>query len=140
MSRKCISVYLHLAWATWDRKLWIEAAVERRIYRMIVSAARNLGCPTLAINGMPDHVHILIKHNSTVTIAEIVKRAKGTSSRLINRYDLIDDHFQWGRGYGAFSVSRWDTDKIVNYLRRQKEHPQQGTFIEDLESVLYSMA
>ena len=137
MSMKCISVYLHLVWSTWDRMMWIEPVIERRVYRMIVSATRNLGCTTLAINGMPDHVHLLIKQPTTITLAEIVKRAKGTSSRLINRYSLIEDHFQWGKGYGAFSVSRWDTDKIVNYLRRQKEHHQEGNLIEDLESTPY---
>ena len=135
MSMKRISVYLHLVWATWDRTMWIEPAIERRIHRMIVSATRKLGCTVLAINGMPDHVHLLIKLNTTITIAEIVKRAKGTSSRLINQYALIDDHFQWASGYGAFSVSRWDTDRIVNYIRRQKEHHQSGTLIEDLESL-----
>ena len=138
MSKKCISVYLHLVWATWDRMMWIEPAIERRIYRMIVSATRNLGCTTLAINGMPDHVHLLIKLTTTSSIAEIVKRAKGTSSRLINQYDLIDDHFQWGTGYGVFSVSRWDTDKIVSYICRQKKHHKRGYLIEDLESIPYN--
>jgi REP element-mobilizing transposase RayT len=107
---------------------------------MVVSAIRNLGCTTLAINGMPDHVHILIKLNMTVSIAEIIKRAKGTSSRLINQHALIDDHFQWGRGYGAFSVSRWDTDKIIKYIRCQKEHHQGGYLIEELESLPYTKA
>ena len=93
---KCISVYLHLIWATWDRMAWIDPAIERRVYRMIVSSIRNLGCSTLVINGMPDHVHLLIKHNTTSTISGIVKRAKGTSSRLINQINLIEDHFQWG--------------------------------------------
>ena len=140
MSMKCISVYLHLVWATWDRTMWIEPAIERRIQRMILSAARNLGCTPLAINGMPDHVHLLIKHNTTVTIAEFVKRAKGISSRLINQYALVNDHFQWGKGYGAFSVSRWDTDMVVNYIKRQKEHHQSGYLIEDLESLPYTKA
>ena len=135
MSMKCISVYLHLVWATWDRLMWIDPAIERRVHRMIVSATRNLGCTTLAINGMPDHIHILIKQNTTSTIADIVKRAKGTSSRLINQSKLSEDRFQWGKGYGAFSVSRWDKDKIVNYIRRQKEHHQRGYLIEDLESL-----
>ena len=138
MSMKCVFVYLHLVWATWDRTMWIQTDIERRVYRMIVSAIRKLGCTTLAINGMPDHVHLLIKRNTTTTIAEIVKRAKGTSSRLINQNNLIDDHFQWGTGYGAFSVSRWDTDRIVSYIQHQKEHHQNGYFIEDLEALPYS--
>ena len=104
---------------------------------MIVSSARKLGSTTLAINGMPDHVHLLIKHNTTSTIADIVKRAKGTSSRLINQVNLIDDHFQWGKGYGVFAVSRWDTDKIIKYIQNQKTHHQRGYLIEDLESIPY---
>lgn len=139
MSKKCVSVYLHLVWGTWDRMMWIGPAIERRIYRMIVSATRNLGCTPLAINGMPDHVHLLIKYPTTVTIAEIVKRAKGTSSRLINKYELISDHFQWGKGYGVFSISRWDTDKIVNYIQGQKGHHQRGYLIEDLETLPYCL-
>ena len=135
MSRKCISVYLHLVWSTWDRRMWIEPAIERQIHRMIISPIRKLDCTILAINGMPDHVHLLLKLNTTISIAKIFKSAKGTSSRLINQYALIDAHFQWSKGYGAFSVSRWDTDKVVNYIRRQKQHHQRGCLIGDLESM-----
>jgi REP element-mobilizing transposase RayT len=107
---------------------------------MIISAVKNLGCTVLAVNVMPDHVHLLVKLRTTVTIADLVKNIKGTSSRLINQYGLVDEHFQWGKGYGAFSVSRWDTDRIVNYIQRQKEHHQGGYFIEDLESLPFSEA
>ena len=132
---RCVSVYLHLVWATWDRNMWINPGIEQQAHRMIISATKNLGCSSLAINGMPDHVHLLVKLTSTITIAELVRRAKGTSSRLINQNYFVDDHFRWGIGYGAFSVSRWDTDKVVNYIRHQKEHHQSGYLIEDLESL-----
>lgn len=137
MGMKHIAVYLHLVWGTWDRMEWIEPGIERTAYRMIISAIRKLGPTILAINGMPDHVHVLIKYPTTLTIADVVKRAKGTSSRLINQFNLTDDHFKWGIGYGGFSVSRWDTQKIINYVQRQKEHHHRGDLIEDLESIPY---
>ena len=77
MSMKCISVYIHLVWSTWDRIMWIEPNIERRVYRMIIGSMSTLGCPTLAINGMPDHVHLFIKNNTTTTIADIVKESEG---------------------------------------------------------------
>ena len=139
MSNKCIFVYLHLIWATWDRERWIVPEIERQVYRMILSAIKKLDCPTLIINGMPDHVHVLIKQKTNVTIADIVKRAKGSSSRLINQTGLMNNHFKWGIGYGAFSVSRWDTDKIKNYIRNQKEHHKSGHTIEDLENTPFKI-
>ena len=134
MSKRNIAVYLHLVWGTWDREMWIISGIERRVHRMIVSAIQNLDCPIIAINGMPDHIHLLIKYPTTTTIAEIVKTAKGTSSRLINKLGLLDYRFRWGIGCGAFSVSRWDTKKIVKYIRNQNEHHQGGYLMEDLES------
>ena len=135
MSRKHISVYLHLIWSTWDREDRILPSIERRVHRMIVSSIKNLGCTTLAINGRPDHIQLMIKFTTNITIAEVVKRAKGTSSRLINKNSMINGHFQWRPGYGAFSVSRWDTDKVLNYIRNHKEHHQQRNLIAGLETL-----
>ncbi len=134
MSNKKSSLYLHLVWATWDREMWITKEIERRIYRIFVDQVHKFGCQTLAIIGVPDHVHIFIKY-PTISIAKIMKQAKGVSSRFINNKHLVEDHFKWKIGYGAFSVSRWDTDKIIAYIRNQKIHHKYGDIINRLEDV-----
>ena len=83
---------------------------------------------------MPDHVHMVIKLSTTVTIAEIAKKAKGVSSRFINQKIQMEDHFKWQIGYGAFTVSRWDTDKVIQYVRNQKSHHECGDLIRRLET------
>ena len=133
MSNKKSSLYLHLVWATWNREMWITKDIERRIYRNIVDQVQKFGCQTLAINGMPDHVHLFIKYPTTISIAKIMKQAKGVSSRFINDKNLVEDHFRWKIGYGAFTVSRWDTDKILAYIRNQKTHHKYGDIINRLE-------
>jgi len=135
MGNKKISLYIHLVWATWDRELWITPYIERRVYRLIVDQLHLLGCKTIAINGMPDHVHCLLKLPTTITIAELVKKAKGVSSHFINQYLIIDDHFKWQIGYGAFTVSRWDTDRVKSYIKDQKQHHNYGTLIKELEAI-----
>jgi len=135
MGKKRFSLYLHLVWATWNREMWITQDIERRVYRNIVNQIHKHGCMVLAINGMPDHIHLLIKYSTTTTIAKIVKQAKGVSSNFINSENLLDDHFKWQIGYGAFSVSRWDTDKIISYIRNQKRHHQDLDLINEIEEI-----
>jgi putative transposase len=133
MGNKKFSLYIHLVWATWNREMWISQSIERRIYRNIVDQVHHLGCQTLAINGMPDHIHLLIKYSTTVTLAKLMKQAKGVSSRFINDKSLVEDHFKWKIGYGAFTVSRWDICKIISYVNNQKQHHQIDSLISDLE-------
>jgi putative transposase len=139
MPKKRIAAYLHLVWATWDRKLWITSDIERQVFRIIVSQVSQLGCKTIVINGMPDHIHILLKFPTTITIAELVKKSKGVSSRYINQSLIPDDHFKWQIGYGAFTVSRWDTDRLKKYINRQKQHHNEGNLIRDLEEIKESV-
>jgi REP element-mobilizing transposase RayT len=127
MRRNKLALYLHLVWTTWDRLPTIASTWERRLYRCIAGEARDKGCTILAINGMPDHVHLCVTLPATLTVAELVKRVKGVSSRFVNKGIAPHSQFKWAGGYGAFSISRWDVDTIVGYVRRQKEHHAEAT-------------
>ncbi len=117
-----LALYLHLVWATWDRQPLVTPDIERRVYRNIESEARKMGCTVLALNGMPDHAHLVVNIPTTITIASLVKQMKGVSSHFVNEILRPNEEFKWQGSYGAFTVSRWDVDKIVNYVKRQKEH------------------
>jgi len=73
MRNKRLALYLHLVWATWDRNPLILPQYEKAIYRCIVNQVKKQGCDVIAINGVSDHIHLLIKYSSTATIAKIVK-------------------------------------------------------------------
>jgi len=135
MRNKRLALYLHLVWATWDRNPLILPQYEKAIYRCIVNQVIKQGCDVVAINGVSDHIHLLIKYSSTATIAKIVKQTKGVSSRFINKYLDVDDFFRWQVGYGAFTVSRWDLPIIVNYVRKQKKHHREDDLYNDLETI-----
>jgi len=122
MRRDKLALYVHLVWATWDRLPNITAEIERRLHRNIESLAQEMGCTVLAINGMPDHVHLFVKLPPTVSVARLVKQVKGVSSHFVNQTLQPGFLFRWQGRYGAFSVSRWDVDRIAGYVRRQKEH------------------
>ncbi len=136
MRRNRLALYVHFVWTTWDRLPLIEPAMERRLYRNIGDSAKSLGCQILAINGVADHVHILLSLPSTIAIAALAKKMKGTSSRFVNDQLQPSTLFKWQGFYGAFSVSRWDLPKIVSYINNQKEHHAQDTLWPELEDTV----
>ncbi len=135
MRQDTLAIYVHLVWATWDRLPLITPAIERSLHRVIASEAQKMGCTLLALNSVPDHLHILVRMPSTIAVAELVKRLKGVSSHFVNHTLKPDQTFKWQGFYGAFSVSRWDVERITAYIQRQKEHHAAGTLIPELESV-----
>lgn len=100
----------------------ITPEMERRLYRNIGSEARKIGCTVLALNGMPDHVHLVVSFPTTITVADLVKQVKGVSSHFVNETLKPESQFKWQGSYGAFTVSRWDLERVIEYVKRQKDH------------------
>ncbi|MGH2523404.1 MAG: IS200/IS605 family transposase [Anaerolineales bacterium] len=133
MRRNKLALYLHLVWATWDRLPLVTPEIERRLYRNIESEAQQMSCTVLALNGMPDHIHLLVSFPTTLAIADLVKQVKGVSSHFVNETLKPETQFKWQGSYGAFTVSRWDLEKIVGYVKRQKEHHNLGELFPEWE-------
>ena len=90
-------------------------------------------CIVLAINGIEDHVHLVLEIPPTWATAEIIKQIKGASSLFVNETLHPPVHFKWQGGYSAFTISRWDLAKVIGYVRNQKEHHASGAVKEQLE-------
>ncbi len=133
MRRNHLELYVHLVWATWDRMPLIGPGIERETYRLIESEARKVGCKVLALNGTQDHVHHVISLPATVTIADVVKQVKGVSSKFIAEAQPVGQLFKRQANYGAFTVSRWDLDRVIGYVEGQKAHHNAGEVVEDWE-------
>ena len=139
MRKNKLDLYLHLIWATWDRQPLISPEIERPLHRIIESEALSLGCKVLALNGVPDHIHLAIKLPTTLPIADLMKQVKGVSSNFANEVLLPDKSFKWQSNYGAFTVSRWDVEKIVAYIRHQKEHHSNNEIYPEWEQTFEEM-
>jgi REP element-mobilizing transposase RayT len=131
MRRNKLAVYLHFVWATWDRFPWITEEIEEDLYRYIVSVCQDDECEVLAIGGMPDHVHLLVRFSNTLSFAEFMKHVKGGSSRFFT--EKTGKTFQWQANYGVFSVSARDKPKVIDYIRNQKQHHAEQTLWDEAE-------
>jgi len=120
-------LYLHLVWATWDRLPLITETVESRLYAAIAEKCRKLKCVPLAIGGIDDHIHLLVRLHTTVAIATLVKEVKGSSSHLVTHEITPGEFFKWQGSYGAFTLWKEEVPKVEAYIKRQKEHHTAGT-------------
>ena len=127
-------LYLHIVWATWDRLPLITPSIERAVYASIQSKCQELQCDLLAIGGVADHVHLLVRIPATITAAELAKEVKGASSHLITHQIAAGEFFKWQGAYGAFTVSKYLVDDVKSYIERQKQHHGSNDLWPDCET------
>jgi REP element-mobilizing transposase RayT len=127
-------LYLHLVWSTWRRYPFITPELRQPIYAELVRASEEMRATVLAIGGMPDHVHVLVRFPATVTVADFVGRIKGSSSHLVTHVLRPGEPFKWQGGYGAFSVSRRNVSAVRAYVLNQEQRHRDGTIHGALEA------
>lgn len=133
MRRNKLELFVHLVWATWDRQPLISPGIERRLHRNIEAVALEMGCTVLALDGMDEHVHIVLSIPATVSIADLAKQLKGVSSHFANETLQPGFLFRWQGSYGAFTISPSEVDRVVRYVRHQKQHHGSGDLIAPWE-------
>lgn len=90
----------------------------------------------IIINGMPDHVHMLIGLRATQSMAELMQDVKAGSSKWINDNKYCNGRFEWQSGYGAFSYSKSQLPNVIKYIENQKVHHRMQTFLEEYKLFL----
>lgn len=119
MPHSLTEVYLHLVWTTKHKHTTIDDSIKSKLYAFLEEELIKLGCSVLKINGTEDHVHCLIRIRPQISISIIVKQIKGSSSRYINKNNLMQDHFEWQRGYYVSSIQKTEIGRIINYIENQ---------------------
>jgi REP element-mobilizing transposase RayT len=109
--------------------------VQERLYAATAKKAREMDCEPIEIGGIEDHLHIVLRFPPTVTIAGLAKELKGTPSHLMTYEIRPEEFFKWQRGYGAFTISKRDVNRVRQYIRNQARHHKDGDLWEDLERI-----
>jgi putative transposase len=125
--------WLHLTWETLRREPMLDKRAASRASVNLVEYSCEKGIYMKINYFNADHTHALIDLPTNLTIERAVQLLKGSSSHWINENRLVRGHFAWGRGYGAFSVSHSDVDRVADYIARQEEHHRKRSFAEEYE-------
>ena len=122
-------IYIHIVWSTWDRLPLLTETIELAVYKSIIAKCRELQCNALAIGGMPDHVHLLARLHAPVSVSELVKHVKGSSSHLVTHEIEPGSFFKWQGSYSAFSICSDALPRLETYIAQQKEHHARNDLI-----------
>lgn len=127
---------IHIVFAVKHRENLIRKDVKEELYKYISGIIHNKKHKLLSINGVQDHIHILIGLNPSLALSDLVRDIKNNSSKFINEKKWVPGKFQWQEGYGAFSYSRSQRDEIISYLQNQELHHKKRSFREEYVEML----
>ena len=136
MANTYTQIHIHAVFAVQNRLSLISKKWEERLYQYITGIVQNNGHKMLAINGMPDHIHILFGMRPVQSLSDIMQDIKGDSSKWINNNRFVAGRFSWQEGYGAFSYSKSSLGSVVLYIMSQKEHHRERTFNDEYLKLL----
>lgn len=124
-------IYIQIVFAVQNRDALIDSIWEERLYQYITGIVQNKGQKLIAINGMPDHLHVFIGMKPSCCLSDLIREIKKASNEFINENKLSRFKFNWQEGYGAFSYSHSQIDNVYKYVMNQKEHHKKTTFKEE---------
>lgn len=136
MAHSKVRMWVHVVFCTKYRRPFITPSVKAKMYQLLCEELLKKRCRVEVINGMPDHVHLLLQLDTTKSIANVIHQCKGASSFKINQEQWFDREFNWSVGYGAFSVSQSLVSKVRNYIINQENHHEKTKFKEEYNRLL----
>ena len=123
MRRSTSELFVHFVWTTYERYPWIAPSLEERLYASIRAEAIRCGAEVLAVGGMPDHVHLVLRKPPSISESTLMQRIKGVSSTFIRQQILTNgEPFHWQEHYGVFSFHKRHVAQVVAYVNNQKQH------------------
>lgn len=136
MANTFSQIYIQTVFAVENRQSLITPAFKADVYKYIAGIVRNQGQKLIAINGMPDHVHILIGLKPAMALADLVREIKSDSTNFINEQKLLRGRFNWQEGYGAFSYGHSQLNTVIRYIQNQEKHHHKHSFRSEYMTLL----
>lgn len=129
-------IYIQIVFAVKWRESLIDFSWEEELYKYITGIVQNKSQKMLAINGMPDHIHILIGMKPSCSLSDLVREIKKSSSEFIKEKRFTQSKFQWQEGFGAFSYSHSSLNNVTRYIENQKNHHKKQSFRHEYEDFM----
>jgi REP element-mobilizing transposase RayT len=136
MANTFTQIYIQSIFAVAGRQSLISKEHKDEIYKYITGVIQNKNQKMMAINGMSDHVHMLMGLGPDIALSDLVKDVKVASTNLINDKRWVRGHFNWQKGFGAFSYSRSQVPRVATYIENQEQHHAKRSFRDEYLALL----
>ena len=129
-------LYIQFVFVVKYRDNFIQTTWKDELYKYITGITQKNGHKVIAINGMPDHVHLFVRFNPNQSMSELMRDVKASSSKWINERNFSKRKFSWQEGFGAFSYHESLLSTIAIYVANQEEHHRKKSFRKEYLDLL----
>ena len=136
MANTYTQIYIHVVFAVEGRQNLIQPERKEELHRYITGIVTRQSQKLIAINSMPDHIHILIGQKPNIAFSDLVGDIKTGSTNHINKSGWVLGRFSWQEGFGAFSYSHSQLTTVIRYIQNQEKHHARRTFREEYLALL----
>ena len=139
MAHTCSNLLCHFVWSTKNREPFIKNEIKPRLNSYTRTVIEREGAKLLFMNGVEDHVHLLIAMPLTLLIPDFIEKTKPVTTKWLNKtYPDFKGKFRWQEGYGAFSVGKSNLQEVIKYIEHQEEHHKTISFQDEYIGFLKS--
>lgn len=136
MANTYTQIYIHIVFAVEGRQSLIAPERNDELQKYITGIVSGQKHKLIAINNMPDHLHLLVSLRPDAALSDLVRDIKANSSRFIREKNWVPGRFAWQEGFGAFSYSRSQLGAVVRYIENQQKHHAKKSFRDEYTELL----
>jgi REP element-mobilizing transposase RayT len=136
MANTYTQIYIHIVFAVEGRQNLIAPAHNDELQKFITGIVSGQKQKLIAINNIPDHLHLLVGLRPDSSLSDLVRDVKAGSSKFINERRWVMGRFSWQEGFGAFSYSRSQLGAVIRYIENQQKHHAKKSFREEYVELL----
>lgn len=129
-------ILYQLVFSTWNHEETLAVKGQESLYKYISGILKNKNCHLYQINGVEDHIHIVTHIHPTIALATLIKDIKLACSSWNKTTGIFKNFNGWQDGYGAFTYSIKDKNRLIDYVKNQKDHHKINTFREEYIELL----
>jgi putative transposase len=136
MANTYMQIYIHIVFAVEDRQSLIKPEHNDELQKYITGIVSGQKQKLIAINNMPDHLHLLVGIKPDIALSNLVRDVKVGSSKFVNERRWVIGRFSWQEGFGAFSHSRSQLGAVIRYIENPKKHHAKKSFREEYVALM----
>ena len=136
MANTYTQINIHAVFAVQGRQNLLKDDFRNEIFKYVSGILNNSGQFSLAVNGYKDHIHIFFEMNPKTALSDIIRIVKSNSSKWMNKQKYVNGNFSWQEGYAAFSYSKSQRNKVIQYIMAQEKHHHKKSFREEYMKLL----
>jgi REP element-mobilizing transposase RayT len=136
MANTYSQLYVQFVFSVKGRQDLIKESFREELEKVICGIVSNHKCKVCAIYCNPDHTHILLGLHPSLSPSKIMEQVKSGASHFINQKNFLTTKFSWQDGYGAFTYSKSEIDRVVKYILNQPEHHKKHSFRDEYLQML----